>query len=58
MTHIFIASSLNVTGNPDTHPSEYELHMPDGTKSIAELIYEAENQGKDDSRQSDGKTFS
>jgi hypothetical protein len=58
MEHIFVSSSLTVTGNPENYPSEDELNMPDGIKSIAELINEAENQRKNDSRQSDGKTLS
>jgi len=59
MTSIFASSSLKVTGNPDTHPSETELHLPDG-KSIAELIDETKNkkQGKDDSRQGNRETLS
>ena len=57
MTHIFAASSLVVTGNPDNQPSLDELKLVDG-KSIAELIHATENQGKDDSRKSERKTLS
>ena len=64
MKHIFASSSLIVTGNPDTQPTEEELSLPDG-KSIAELLLnetkdeEAEKtQRKDDSQQSDGETLS
>jgi hypothetical protein len=61
MDHIFAASSLKVTGNPDTHPSEAELHLPDG-QSIAELLDGTKNQkevqGKDDTRQGNRETLS
>jgi hypothetical protein len=60
MTHIFAASSLVVTGNPQNHPSQEELALQD-TKSISELLYESqENQepGQDDSKQSNRKTLS
>lgn len=59
MNHIFAASSLNVTGNPENHPSSQELQLADG-KSIAELLNETkdQNQGKDDSEQSNRKTLS
>lgn len=53
MKHIFVSSSLVVTGNPENIPSEAELQLPDG-KSIAELIDEKEtkNQGENDTRES------
>lgn len=62
MDHIFAASSLKVTGNPETHPSTAELQLPDG-KSISELLdatknQEEKNQGKDDSRESNRETLS
>lgn len=61
MDHIFAASSLKVTGNPDTHPSVAELHLPDG-QSIAELLDGTKNQeeaqGKDDTRESNRETLS
>jgi len=59
MKHIFAASSLTVTGNPENQPSQEELTLPDG-KSIAELLLhettdteEKETQRKNDSQQSD-----
>jgi hypothetical protein len=59
MTHIFAASSLSVTGNPEHMPSHHELNLPDG-KTIAELLDETknQNQGKDDSKQSNRETLS
>jgi hypothetical protein len=56
MKHIFASSSLVVTENPETRPSEEELALPDG-KSIAELIDE-NKQRKDDSEQSNRATLS
>ena len=61
MTHIFASSSLTVTGNPRNHPSDAELQMPDGEKSISELIDDTKNQetkGKDDTRESDREALS
>ena len=56
MKHIFAASSLTVTGNPENQPSQEELTLPDG-KSIAELLLhettEKETQRENDSQQSD-----
>lgn len=60
MNTIFAASSLVVTGNPQNHPSQEELLLQD-TKSISELLYESQENtapGKDDSKQSNRKTFS
>lgn len=58
MTHIFASSSLTVTGSKESHPTQEELSLPD-TMTIAELLHEkAENQGKDDSRESNRETLS
>ena len=60
MKHIFASSSLSVSGNPENQPTQEELSLPDGI-SIAELLLnetETENQGKDDSQQSDGEALS
>jgi hypothetical protein len=56
MKHIFASSSLTVTENPETKPSEQELSLPDG-KSIAELINENE-QRENDSEQSNRAALS
>lgn len=58
MTHIFASSSLTVTGSKESHPTQEELSLPD-TMTIAELLHEkTENQGKDDSGESDRETLS
>ena len=58
MTHIVASSSLTVTGSKESHPTQEELSLPD-TMTIAELLHEkAENQGKDDSRESNRETLS
>lgn len=58
MTHIFASSSLTVTGSKESHPTQEELSLPD-TMTIAELLHEkTENQGKDDTRESDRETLS
>ena len=56
MKQIFASSSLTVTENPETRPSEEELSLPDG-KSIAELIDE-NKRTEDDSQQSNRATLS